>query len=383
LPSHSVHRLLAQKYLGLSPGFVSEIDRLIDLGPVHDIGRMVPRRPPAYLDVIEQGVEEKLRVLKRHKRVRETLKTLLRDVDSARAFFFHHGLDILGYRVASAIALGLDLGKVCGDLVEGTMFDLELVAAKSDGKHVFEKVVDDLRRALLGSCRDRVLVEWVRATLIPEYEKYKSLDFLRERLLNSLGSILKADARYNVGILLGIMAFTSKYSEKGVSMEILLGGGTRIQWPGAGKIRVSRKDIENMYRKELRERAESLKLSPYGIGRIRKLVATLAALYSDLYHLAYVKPLPLEITMEELLSTRKKKYSLMHYVLDCFKMYSGDKEAIKNCIMTHTVIDNEFEAFTPRYMKRGKINEIKEKLFEALDYLFSLLKTIGIDVLEN
>ncbi len=59
MPSHDIHRLLTMKYIGVSGHVATEVDRLIDLGSLHDVGRRKPRDPPAYLDIIESGSIEK------------------------------------------------------------------------------------------------------------------------------------------------------------------------------------------------------------------------------------------------------------------------------------------------------------------------------------
>jgi len=71
LPSHVVHRLLASKYLDVSEHVVAKVDRIIDLGSIHDIGRRKPRRLPAYLDIIESGNDVKNRYYARLRRLKK------------------------------------------------------------------------------------------------------------------------------------------------------------------------------------------------------------------------------------------------------------------------------------------------------------------------
>ncbi|MCD6300622.1 MAG: hypothetical protein J7L82_00955 [Staphylothermus sp.] len=124
MPSHVVHRLLASKYLGVSGDVVTEVDRLIDLGTIHDIGRRKPRRLPAYLDIVESGADLKNRYYARLRRVKKELVEICRSDEKVKAFYYHHGLDILSYRLASALMLGLVPEKICSNLVKGTLYDL-------------------------------------------------------------------------------------------------------------------------------------------------------------------------------------------------------------------------------------------------------------------
>ncbi len=88
MPSHDGHRLLSMKYLG-APGYVvTEVDRLIDLGPVHDIGRRKPGKPPAYLEIVEQGDVEKLYRVRLRENAARVLASICEDETKARVFFF-------------------------------------------------------------------------------------------------------------------------------------------------------------------------------------------------------------------------------------------------------------------------------------------------------
>ena len=389
MPSHDIHRLLSMKYLSVPGYVVTEVDRLIDLGPVHDIGRRRPGKPPAYLEIVEQGDVEKLYQVRLREKAARVLTGICEDEVKAKVFFFHHALDILAQRLSSAIVLGLELRKACRDLVEGVLCDLSEVEVnlRKMGIACPGNAVKRVKGALLPSCTDAVLISWVKDNVVPRYRDYKSLSYIRERYISIIPSVIKSDAKYEVNLLLGFIAYLAKSSKtspsaghvREVELEI---GGTRFKAliDGDKLISVKRDSIIEEYRKELNRRAETLKLSPYGLGRLRKIIVNLASLYSDLYHLPFIEPYCISLAVERILSTRKKRYSLASNVLRCYSRYSSEISEARSCAA------REIDRVLGHYagvITRQRLEEIGNKFIEALEELLEFSASLGIDVLSD
>ncbi|MCD6301188.1 MAG: hypothetical protein J7L82_03860 [Staphylothermus sp.] len=372
MPSHMVHRLLASRYLGVSEHVVAEVDRIIDLGTIHDIGRRKPRRLPAYLDIVDFGEDVKKRHKEKLRKVKEELEEIFRSDVKAKVFYYHHGLDILANRLASAIMLGLKPEKICGDLVKGTLYDLEdvkinLVKMGVGGFSYLREFKEELRDALYSSCIDKVLINWVNDNVVPKYKQYKSLDYIKERLHEIIPYIEKSDARYRVGYTLGLIGFLDRLNRRE--------GSTRVK----GVYQLGRKkyvisDNELISKESIERELESYHgLSSYGYGRLRRTIVILASLYSDIYHLPFIEPLPLEITFDMLLSVRKKRYTMARNVLRCYEDSSKSRSEARECAL------REMERALRAYVKvvgENRVNDMKKRFIEAIEELMDSLKDL-------
>ncbi|RLG76724.1 MAG: hypothetical protein DRO12_04040 [Thermoprotei archaeon] len=227
MPSHDVHRLLASRYLGLSEDVVRVIDRVVDLGPVHDVGRRMPRDAPKYLDILESGDVGKLIVLERRKSVAEILERYLSSEAHVKAFYFHHALDMLALRLASVLILELDVEKMCCSIAEGAVLDLYPIEKNLVEMKIFvpirlEDLEEELKNALTNSRLDRLLIKWVKNNIVPNLTRYQSLDYIKTRYIEKMQKIVKADARYETGLSLGIVAMYLRHREEFKRMENLL-----------------------------------------------------------------------------------------------------------------------------------------------------------------
>lgn len=93
MPSWAVHSKVAEM-LGISAEDADAVNRLIDAGILHDIGRRLPNLgllDSYYLKIRLQSGEKQLRII-------NTQYTLSRPGKND-AFFLHHALDLLSLRV--------------------------------------------------------------------------------------------------------------------------------------------------------------------------------------------------------------------------------------------------------------------------------------------
>lgn len=384
MPSHEVHSRLATKYLGVPISISADVDRVIDLGPLHDMGRRMPRKPQSYLEIIEAGETEKLYKVRTWEKVVKILTELLGNELKAKVFYFHHALDILSFRAASALVLNLDPKKICNNLVKGTLYDLEMINAKLREINImsnFKLFNQEIYNAICKSCTDGLLLSWVRENLVQKYRIYKSIEFLKEKLLEKIPNILNSDAKYELGCSLGVVSLINSMSKtcKGSSIRVYFKiGGTEIIFPENGL--VDRESIIKKYMELLRSKFSSYKLSSYGLGRFRKIIVSLSALYSDLYHLPFIEPIPLSIAVEDLLSVRKKKYSMARNVLKSYSYYKNNfSEARKYAAYE---VSSRLKMFT-NIIDEHRLEEIKLLFLEALEELLIFSRDIGIDVLND
>jgi len=369
LPSHVVHKLLASKYLGVSEHVVSEVDRIIDLGTIHDIGRRKPRRLPAYLDIVDFGEDVKKKYRDKLRKVKAELEEIFRSDVKAKVFYYHHGLDILANRLASATILGLEPEKICDNLVKGTLYDLKTVENNLIKMNVpcfgyLKEFNEELRNALYLSCIDKTLVKWVKDNVVPKYKQYKSLDYVKERLREVIPYIEKSDARYRVRYTLGLIGFLDRLNRREGSARV-----KGVYQLGRKKYVISDNELigKESIERELRSQRG---LSFYGYGRLMKTVVILASLYSDIYHLPFIEPVPLEVAFRELLSVRKKRYTMARNVLRCYEDSSKSRSEARECAL------REMERALRAYVKvvgENRVNNMKKKFIEALEELLEIV----------
>ncbi len=246
--------------------------------------------------------------------------------------------------------------------------------------------VKKVKEVLLSSCTDAVLVNWVKDNMVPRYRNYKSLEYIKERYMNTIPSIFKSDAKYGVNLILGVIAHLVKSSKpsstnhiREVELEV---GRTRFKASISEDqgVFIKRENIVEEYRRELSRRVETLKLSPYGLGRLRKIIVNLASLYSDLYHLPFIEPYCISLAVERILSTRKKRYSLASNVLRCYSRYSSEILEARSCAARE--INRVLEHYAG-VITRQRLEEIGNKFIEALEELSEFSASIGINVLSD
>ncbi len=384
MPSHDIHRLFAMKYIGVPRNIATEVDRLIDLGLLHDMGRRKPRDPSAYLDIIESGSIEKMYRIKKKEAVKSILMDILKSDVKAKAFYFHHALDVLAIRLASAITLGLEPEKICSNLVRGTQYDLLIVDTNLMDMGIPSYLSDfnqEISRALYLSCIDKTLIKWVKDNIVLRYRNYKSLDYIKERYRSTLSNVLESDAKYEVGISLGLVAHISRMNKIEQSdrvRAVFKVGKKEIAVPD-NKL-IDKESIDEEYRKVLQDKLGSLSLSPYGLGRLRKTIVVLAALYSDLYHLPFIEPYYLKFTIRELLSVRKKRYTMARKVLKCYSRCLDLSSEARDCAIRE--VDLALESYI-EIINKQRLEDIKNKFIEALEELLKFSNNLGINVLSD
>lgn len=295
------------------------MDRAIDLGPVHDLGRRLPRIP-LYFYVINDEEQPD-----RAKEAYGLLRKLLGNTRWAKLFFFHHGLDYMASRAVSAIHLGLDPNKACPKLVNGVMGDLDIIAGMVSKKlpdircniqRVYKEIRPDVKGALEHSCSDQVLLKYAEDTNTQIYKKYDDLEFVKEELESKVIDLLQKDLKYLVSYALGIQGIPHTKSD----VDSLLRGKPV-------KVKIKDKELlitpEDALKSALKYSALLIK-SPQGIssralGQMRKSIAIFSSLHSGLYHVAFVTDLSSSLIEDWYLSTNKKRLSLAREVL---KLYS-------------------------------------------------------------
>jgi len=396
MPSHKVHRILASKYLKIPEAIANRVDKIIDLGPLHDVGRRVPRPIPKYLEIFEFGSIERLLKLEKHRKCYEVLKDVLSNEIYTKAFFFHHALDLLSFRIASALILNTKLSTTCNDLVKGTLEDLKSIKynIRMMGFDVVLKLNDieaELERALNSCCLDHTLITWIDSKLINELRKYQSLDFIKTKYIEKVKSITKTNTKYGLGLMLGTIALIYRNRDEiSKSMErisFLLGvkghdtdlSMAKTNYEEQQRLldlgRECKGSSQSLYRREQNLR----NLTPYGLGILRKTAFRLAALYSRFFYIPFLQPVPLSLAFEKMLSVGKRKYSTAKDILDCYRIHRDSHQRIAECV--DHVFNTEVRPYTKVDLR--ELEDIKNKLVEALHELISLSLNMGINLLEN
>ena len=195
--------------------------------------------------------------------------------------------------------------------------------------------------------------------VVPKYKQYKSLDHLKERLREVIPYIEESDARYRVGYVLGSISFLNKMSKMGHPGRIKSVyeiGGKEYVFPSDEVI-----DKESIER-ELRSQRG---LSSYGYGRLMRTIVVLASLYSDIYHLPFIDPVPLEVAFRELLSVRKKRYTMARNVLRCYEdtSHSSRYSSVRECALRE--MDRVLRDYVG-IIGEHRIKDMEKRFIEAL-----------------
>ncbi|RLG82313.1 MAG: hypothetical protein DRO40_07995 [Thermoprotei archaeon] len=224
---------------------------------------------------------------------------------------------------------------------------------------------EELTNALYLSCVDKMLVDWVKDNIVPKYRKYKSLNYVKERLRDIISRLEKSDSRYRVGYTLGLMKHINDLSKMGhrVRAEFMINGKKYVV---PSDELVDEESIE-------RELKSYRGLSSYGYGRFLKTVVILASLYSDIYHLPFIEPLPLKTAFDMLLSVRKKRYTMARNVLRCYEDNSKSRSEARECTL------REMERVLRDYVGivgKRKLDDMKKRFLEAFEELMDSLEDL-------
>lgn len=383
MPAHEVHRILARRYLGFSGEEANEVDRAIDLGPVHDLGRRLPRIP-LYIEIIS-GQEPPARA----KEAEDLLVKLLGNPRSAKLFFFHHGLDYLAYRAASAIYLGLDPNRACPNIVNGVMGDLDVVAGrvsyelpdmKYDVQRVFKEARPDVKGALERSCSDEVLLRWAETEVTPTYRRYADMGFVKSELVKRVADVLKKDLKYLLSYTLGVQGIPHTRSD----VESLLQGKPV-------KVKVRDKEILITPEDALRSSwtySALLGRGPHGLtswalGRIRKSIAMLSSLHSGLYYVALVTDLPSSLIEERYLSTDKRRSSLARKALKLYKLLQYDPTIQIEAYLEKEFYFEELKRELSTLLSPDVAYRSMRAFVNTVGVLLEFTNELGIDVLRG
>lgn len=339
MPSLHIHISLSKKYLNLPEDIVKKVSVFIDQGLIHDIGRRgfqrIPLRQLFSLPFLspQDTSFSNFNYFKAIK-LKAELKSIFTSEEGTLAFFFHHALDILALKIASAMVLDLYSNNICLTLTEGVISELEVIDLKLRDKdrrimEIYDeprvaKYREKLAKAIESSCRDEELISWIKEKLIPNYSRFKSLDY-------TIDSFRKKLHRY------------LKFKVKSPNVEV------------------------NDYIKSLELLLKNYDLLRQKLGlAVRELIIH-AALYSGLNYALFIGPNRFDVVYEEWLKIGRGKSSIAKRILECYVSIRDNPNAIRLCV------EREFtqprSIFMLSHIPPNVLNKIKERFIQALEEL--------------
>jgi len=182
MPSWHVHEAVARDVFSIPVEVTREVNRLVDSGPAHDVGRYMPKGPSLIERLFRQ--EE---AWEKSKKLREAEFAVRRILGRGQlwvdAFLVHHFLDVLGPRAFALKVTGYPYGEARLGLMHGAVADLVnyfsrsgLTARYADRQYLLEKFG--------GEVFDRVVFhevfdEWAQREASKELELERSADITK------------------------------------------------------------------------------------------------------------------------------------------------------------------------------------------------------------
>ncbi len=124
MPSWDVHEAVSRDVFGISEDVAHRINKIVDAGSAHDVGRKMPREPTLLSRFRDpEGAEAQMRRL--YDAQRKVRGIALCGSEWARAFWLHHILDFLSYRLIAAYTVGANLEKYGNNILKGVSSEFD------------------------------------------------------------------------------------------------------------------------------------------------------------------------------------------------------------------------------------------------------------------
>ncbi|MEM3384899.1 MAG: hypothetical protein QXE78_05180 [Nitrososphaeria archaeon] len=314
MPSHNVH-LKAAEIFEIPTEKASYVDRLVDSGILHDLGRRLPHVSQYYWvtgeDVLTEIQFRKISITKETAKILKSIK----DQDFSDVFYLHHAIDLLGSKYVSATLLGINLDAIASNIITSILGELEAIGHRIyysfPAGPVFSKDFSAKLQELLPKVwHTNEIFSWAISGPIPKRKELDSLELISSILSESVKKLYRTGLKLTDAQVKGFARYASSASK--------------------GHIKVEFEENEYYHTGPARN---------YAMGRAIRMVCKLACLRSRVIDCSLLTPYPTDVTIDRLLCTRKK-LSLCNETIDYIKRLSEDqaKEAVEKALKNFEVV---------------------------------------------